>query len=172
MSASPLSRISRAVIVSPSASLGLDTSNSPTKKSDTCCAVSASVAASRSARVARNHNVVVPINPATTLAATNPPVTTPTLCRCTNFCSRYPALGGRASTGSSARCRSRSRAKPFAEAYRRPGSFSNAFATIQSKSPRNARRSVAGCVCRAAAIPPCDAPRLSNRALGEGGSVC
>ena len=47
MSAAALSSSSRAVIVFPNASLGSDTSNKPSKNSDTCWAVVASVAASR-----------------------------------------------------------------------------------------------------------------------------
>jgi hypothetical protein len=43
-------------------------------------------------------------------------------------------------------------AKPFAVSYRRLRSFSSAFITIQSNSPRTSFGSFSGSLCRCAAI--------------------
>ncbi len=62
-----------------------------------------------------------------------------------------------------------SRARPLAVSYRRAGSFSSAFITIQSRSPRTSFASRAGSVPRDAAI---DAVSWvgPSRVLGFGGS--
>ncbi len=62
-----------------------------------------------------------------------------------------------------------SRARPLAVSYRRAGSFSSAFITIQSRSPRTSLASFAGSVPREAAI---DAVSWvgPSRVLGRGGS--
>ncbi len=62
-----------------------------------------------------------------------------------------------------------SRARPTAVSYRRDGSFSMAFITIQSSSPRTSFASRAGSVPREAAIDAvsCVGP---SRVLGLGGS--
>ena len=61
-------------------------------------------------------------------------------------------LGGRAVTGSFSRCRLRSAARLLAVSYRRLRSFSKHFITIQSKSPRNSRRSLSGSLLRCVEI--------------------
>ena len=81
ISSAPRSRISRAVIVLPSASLGSETLNNPTRKSEICRAVAASLAIfvawirSRAAKPANS----------STADATK---VTPILCRRANFRAR------------------------------------------------------------------------------------
>ena len=74
------------------------------------------------------------------------------LFRLANFRNRYPADGGHATTDSSFKYRWMSLAKPLAVSYRRARSFSRAFITIQSNSPRTSVLSFLGSVCRLAAI--------------------
>ena len=63
-----------------------------------------------------------------------------------------------------------SRAKPLAVAKRRVRSFSSAFITIQSRSPRTARVSRNGSTPRVAAIEASFSPEAESRVLGFGGS--
>ena len=62
-----------------------------------------------------------------------------------------------------------SRASPSAVSYRRDRSFSRAFITIQSRSPRTSRASRAGSVPRDAAIDAVSSV-VASRVLGFGGS--
>ena len=78
----------------------------------------------------------------------------------------YSADGGRASIGSSSRCRSMSRAKPLAVSYRRLRSLSRAFITIQSKSPRMRVLSFLGSVRRHDAREGNASPLPLSRVLG------
>ena len=63
-----------------------------------------------------------------------------------------------------------SRARPLAVSYRRVRSFSSAFITIQSSSPRTSRASFAGSVRRCAAIDASGRLEPLSRVLGLGGS--
>ena len=67
-----------------------------------------------------------------------------------NLPNRYHADGGQASTGWSVRYRITSAAKSLAVSYRRWRSFSSAFITIQSSSPRTARAQLRGSALRCA----------------------
>jgi hypothetical protein len=109
----------------------------------------------------------------TTASTSRPanPAAVPSAARClrANFRSRYMAARGPASTGSPSRCRRTSRANPLAVSYRRDGSFSSAFITIQSRSPRTSFASFDGSVAREAAIDAISWVGPS-RELGLGGS--
>src|SRR5262249_36286394 len=83
--------------------------------------------------------------------ATVVPITNGALFRRTNLRKRYAADGGHAATGSSARYRWMSSAKPLAVSYRRLRSFSRAFITIQSRSPRTSWLRRRGSILRRAA---------------------
>ena len=63
-----------------------------------------------------------------------------------------------------------SRAKPLAVSYRRVRSFSIAFITIQSSSPRTSFVSLAGSVLRCAATDGSRSRDSESRVLGLGGS--
>ena len=63
-----------------------------------------------------------------------------------------------------------SRARPLAVSYRRVRSFSSAFITIQSRSPRTSLASRAGSVPRCAAIDASASLESLSRVLGLGGS--
>ena len=63
-----------------------------------------------------------------------------------------------------------SRAKPLAVSYRRVRSFSSAFITIQSRSPRTSFVSRAGSVRRCAASEGRRSPESLSRVEGFGGS--
>ena len=63
-----------------------------------------------------------------------------------------------------------SRASPLAVSYRRVRSFSRAFITIQSSSPRTSFASFAGSVRRRAAIDASVSFDALSRVLGLGGS--
>ena len=110
------------------------------------------------------------IAPRIKVAATAPPAKTATRFRRTNFLNRYPAPGGAATTASPERYRRMSAPSPLAVSYRRCRSFSNAFITIQSISPRINRDSFAGSVFRCAARLASDACDCVIRVLGLGGS--
>ena len=84
--------------------------------------------------------------------ATNIEVVRTTVFRWTNFVNRYIVDGGHASTASSLRYRSRSSANVVTESYRRPRSFSSAFITIQSSSPRTRTLNFFGSVPRLTAV--------------------
>ena len=91
------------------------------------------------------------------------------LFRRANLPKRYRADGGQACTGSSSRYRRRSAAIPLAVSYRRVRSFSSAFITIQSSSPRTSPLSFRGSTCRFAAMLGSSSVVLS-RTLGQGES--
>ena len=93
------------------------------------------------------------------------------LFRRANLRNRYPADGGQAShrlVGQVAL--RRPSARPLAVSYRRFRSFSRAFITIQSSSPRTSRVSLAGSICRWAAIAGRRSFESLSRVLGRGGS--
>ncbi len=78
-------------------------------------------------------------------------------------------LGGWADTASPPRYRSTSAANPLAVSYRRVRSFSSAFITIQSSSPRIDEPSRRGSLPRLAEIVEDFAPSAPSRVLGVGG---
>src|ERR1043165_8124268 len=100
--------------------------------------------------------------------AINDPAATAARCRRTNFLTRYAALGGAASTASPERCLPTSAARSLAVSYRRVRSFSRAFITIQSRSPRTCRPSFAGSIFLCGATEASVSPRVLIRALGRG----
>src|SRR5262249_685761 len=99
-----------------------------------------------------------PRAPATTAKARNrqAAIANAVFFRLANFRKRYDADGGQARTGSSARYRWMSSAKPLAVSNRRLRSFWSAFITIQSRSPRTSWCSLRGSVFRRAAIEASD----------------
>lgn len=112
---------------------------------------------------------MVPAIPASSTQRTKLAATTGPLWRLRNLFSRYPADGGRASTGSSARYRWTSRARPLAVSYRRSRRFSRHFITTQSNSPRNGAISFFGSICRSTASDGNDSS-VESRVLGFDGS--
>src|SRR5262249_33595779 len=93
-----------------------------------------------------------PTATSTSAAATTVAIANATLFRRANLRKRYAADGGPASPGSSSRYRLRSAARPLAVSYRRLRSFSSAFITIQSSSPRTSPLNLRGSMFRRAAI--------------------
>jgi hypothetical protein len=140
--------------------------------SDRCDAsATRALSAARCCRRAFTSPTVVPTIPSTSAASTSPAATIVPRLRRTNLLARYAVLGGAAEIASPARYRRMSRAIALAESYRRERSFSIAFITIQSSSPRTvvaSRRVSPRAGAGAWNVPPAICVSL---ALGAGGST-
>ena len=108
--------------------------------------------------------------PATRARATRPAVVRATRLRRADLRKPVPRRRRAASTGWSVRYRITSAAKSLAVSYRRLRSFSSAFITIQSSSPRTDRRARRGSACRLAETVVSVSPSVLSRVLGFGGS--
>src|ERR1039458_3506784 len=163
MSFDALSRISVARMSLPRASLGFDTLNIPVINSVTRSA------RSRSRLMRRNSNACATATETSSTAAVAA-TATPTRCRRTYLPARYPALAGRARTGSFRKYLPMSAASSEGVAYRLERSFSKALRVIASRSPRNCRARVGASAPRFCAVIPVCAPSVRSLVLGRAAS--